>query len=89
MIDDPNVRNLQAENILLGTIVEDLRSRCAKEQEPPQPDAEASRLRQVEDTLLDIHEECKTARQALRKQTDALQRTQALLSDARRANAQL
>ena len=87
--------NLQAENLLLGAIVEDLRARCTKDGGPSQPLLPPSApalppapLRQTEDALLDMHQECKVARQALRRQTDVLQRTQALLSDARRANSQ-
>ena len=85
--------SLQAENRLLGAIVEDLRARCATGDGPsPSPtpaDAAAAAaaaapapppLRQTEDALLDMHQECKVARQALRRQTDVLQRTQALLS---------
>ena len=94
---DVNTHNLQAENLLLGAVIEDLRARCAKDdgpsQLPPAPTpppapAQAAPLRQTEDALLDMHQECKVARQALRRQTDVLQRTQALLSDAKRANVQ-
>ena len=94
---DVNTHNLQAENLLLGAVIEDLRARCAKDdgpsQLPPAPTpppapALAAPLRQTEDALLDMHQECKVARQALRRQTDVLQRTQALLSDAKRTNAQ-
>ena len=93
---DVNTHNLQAENLLLGAVIEDLRARCAKDdgpsQLPPAPTpppapAPAAPLRQTEDALLDMHQECKVARQALRRQTDVLQRTQALLNDAKRANA--
>ena len=96
---DALAQNLQAENLLLGAMVQDLQARYAKSDGPSQPPppppptpppapALAVPLRQTEDALLDMHQECKVARQALRRQTDVLQRTQSLLSDAKRANAQ-
>ena len=96
---EAHAQNLQAENLLLGAMVQDLQARYAKSDGPSQPPppppptpppapALAAPLRQTEDALLDMHQECKVARQALRRQTDVLQRTQSLLSDAKRANAQ-
>jgi len=88
----PQPDDLRAENLLLGAIVDDLRSRCVSQEaavaaaaaSPPKP---PQALRETEDALLDMHQECKLARQALRRQTEVLQRTQAQLTDARRAAA--
>ena len=94
---DAHAQKLQAENLLLGAMVQDLQARYATSDGPSQPPppptpppapALAAPLRQTEDALLDMHQECKVARQALRRQTDVLQRTQSLLGDAKRANAQ-
>ena len=89
----PQPEDLRAENLLLGAIVDDLRSRCVSQEAAAAAAATASpakppqALRETEDALLDMHQECKLARQALRRQTEVLQRTQAQLTDARRAAA--
>jgi len=51
--------------------------------------ADSDRIRATEDALLDMHEECKLARLALRRQAEAVQKAQRQLADERHAATKL
>ena len=57
--------------------------------DPSADTALRSKLRQTEDALLDMHQEEKICRQALRRQTEALKRTQRQLQAEQRAISEL
>ena len=72
-------QELEAENELLGAIIVDLQNKRVP----------SSSARQTEDALLEMHDECQSAKDALVNEQRELHRTRGLLIDARRAGVLL
>ena len=78
--------SLAAENAVLGSIVEDLQLQITQQREGAGEIAELqSTLRQTEDALLDMHDECKTVRASHAQAAEALKVAQRSLGEERKA----